>query len=232
MDKSSSFKVQHTKHIAVHSEHPLLCEQSSDSDRRQASILRSKREHEATTAKIALRPIRRRLPRKTPPVQNQPFMDLPRNLHDCYFFYYSTCKKGTNCEYRHEPAALGHEETCKLWQEGKCYNRTCTMRHMKIEKPRSATPCFWEDQPGGCRKPHCVFQHKAPKPQQAPTAAPHPATTSSMMSQVAAAQAQAQAAGAPTAATATPGTTPHMMHTTSPAVVLDYNYATLLPRII
>lgn len=160
-------------------------------------------------------------------------MDLPRNLHDCYFFYYSTCKKGTNCEYRHEPAALGHEETCKLWQEGKCYNRTCTMRHMKIEKPRSATPCFWEDQPGGCRKPHCVFQHKAPKPQQqqpqqqqAP--ASHPATTSSMMSQVAAA---AQATGAATAAT-TAGTTPHMLHTTSPAVVLDYNYATLLPRMI
>lgn len=157
-------------------------------------------------------------------------MDLPRNLHDCYFFYYSTCKKGTNCEYRHEPAALGHEETCKLWQEGKCYNRTCTMRHMKIEKPRSATPCFWEDQPGGCRKPHCVFQHKAPKP-QAPVS--HPATTSSMMSQVAAAaQVAATGAAAAAAATATAGTTPHMMHTTSPAVVLDYNYATLLPRII
>lgn len=61
------------------------------------------------------------------------FMDLPRNLHDCYFYYYSTCKKGSNCEYRHEPAALGHEETCKLWVEGKCYNRQCTMRHMKIE---------------------------------------------------------------------------------------------------
>lgn len=160
-------------------------------------------------------------------------MDLPRNLHDCYFFYYSTCKKGSNCEYRHEPAALGHEETCKLWQEGKCYNRTCTMRHMKIEKPRSATPCFWEDQPGGCRKPHCVFQHKAPKPGQQPgppqqqVPASHPATTSSMMP-------QQVAAGAPTgggaATTATAAT--HLLHTTSPAVVLDYNYATLLPRII
>lgn len=189
------------------------------------SVILQQKQHQTTTAaKIALR--RRRLPRKTPPVQNQPFMDLPRNLHDCYFFYYSTCKKGANCEYRHEPAALGHEETCKLWQEGKCYNRTCTMRHMKIEKPRSATPCFWEDQPGGCRKPHCVFQHKTPKP-QAPTS--HPATTSSMMSQVAAAAAQA-ASGAVAASTA--GTAPHMLHTTSPAVVLDYNYGTLLPRII
>lgn len=161
-------------------------------------------------------------------------MDLPRNLHDCYFFYYSTCKKGSNCEYRHEPAALGHEETCKLWQEGKCYNRTCTMRHMKIEKPRSATPCFWEDQPGGCRKPHCVFQHKAPKPQQQQQVpASHPATTSSMMpQQVAQAQAQAAAGGAAGAAATTAATTTHLLHTTSPAVVLDYNYATLLPRII
>lgn len=60
-------------------------------------------------------------------------MDLPRNLHDCYFFYYSTCQKGKNCDYRHEPAAMGHEESCKMWLEGKCYNRQCTMRHMKIE---------------------------------------------------------------------------------------------------
>ena len=148
-------------------------------------------------------------------------MDLPRNLHDCYFFYYSTCKKGSNCEYRHEPAALGHEETCKLWQEGKCYNRTCTMRHMKIEKPRSATPCFWEDQPGGCRKPHCVFQHKVPKPNGGPS--PHPATTSNMIPQV------PQAASG---ATATTAATTHLLHTTSPGVVLDYNYAALLPRII
>lgn len=159
-------------------------------------------------------------------------MDLPRNLHDCYFFYYSTCKKGSNCEYRHEPAALGHEETCKLWQEGKCYNRTCTMRHMKIEKPRSATPCFWEDQPGGCRKPHCVFQHKAPKPgqagqQQQQVPASHPATTSGMMPQQVPAGAPTGGAAATTATAAT-----HLLHTTSPAVVLDYNYATLLPRII
>lgn len=97
------------------------------------------------------------------------------------------------------------------------------MRHMKIEKPRSATPCFWEDQPGGCRKPHCVFQHKAPKPQ---VPASHPATTSSMMPQQVA---QAATGGVPAT---TAATTTHLLHTTSPAVVLDYNYATLLPRII
>lgn len=30
---------------------------------------------------------------------------------------------------------------------------------MKIERKRNQTPCYWEDR-GGCRKLHCVFQHK------------------------------------------------------------------------
>lgn len=125
-------------------------------------------------------------------------MDLPKN-QDCYFYYYSTCRKGKSCTYRHEPSALGHETPCRLWLENKCYNPTCSMRHMKIQviiffffiintilrnnltdnensfylffgvhsshqKPRSATACFFETQPGGCQKPHCVFQHKLPRP--------------------------------------------------------------------
>jgi len=97
-----------------------------------------------------------------------------RNLHDCYFYYYSTCRKGKSCVFRHEPAALGHDQACKLFLEGKCFNRGCTLRHMKIQKPRSGTQCYWESQPGGCRKPHCVFQHRNPRPGTAgalPTAA-------------------------------------------------------------
>lgn len=90
-------------------------------------------------------------------------MEVPKNLQDCYFFYYSTCKKGSSCSYRHEPSCLGHEEVCKLWLESKCFNRQCTMRHMKIQKPRSQVKCYWEDQPQGCMKPHCVFQHRLPR---------------------------------------------------------------------
>lgn len=56
-----------------------------------------------------------------------------KNLQDCYFFYYSTCKKGNSCQFRHEPTAMGHEETCKLWLESKCFNSKCVMRHMKIQ---------------------------------------------------------------------------------------------------
>lgn len=58
---------------------------------------------------------------------------------------------------------------------------------MKIERKRSQTPCYWEDR-GGCRKLHCVFQHKNRKP-VAQQSVNTPATTS--------AAAAAAAAGIP-----------------------------------
>ncbi|XP_076231677.1 uncharacterized protein LOC143177563 isoform X2 [Calliopsis andreniformis] len=79
---------------------------------------------------------------------------------DCYFFYYSTCKKGGNCPFRHEPSALGCETMCMYWQQGKCFDEHCNFRHMELKKNRKAIPCYWEAQPGGCRKPHCPFMHK------------------------------------------------------------------------
>ncbi|XP_076645816.1 uncharacterized protein LOC143355140 isoform X1 [Halictus rubicundus] len=80
---------------------------------------------------------------------------------DCYFFYYSTCKKGDECPFRHEPSALGCETMCIYWQQGKCLDEHCTYRHMELKKNRKAIPCYWETQPGGCRKPHCSFMHKS-----------------------------------------------------------------------
>ncbi|XP_012148238.1 LOW QUALITY PROTEIN: uncharacterized protein LOC100881252 [Megachile rotundata] len=79
---------------------------------------------------------------------------------DCYFFYYSTCKKGDNCPFRHEPSALGCETMCIYWQQGKCLEEHCNFRHMELKKNRKSIPCYWETQPGGCRKPHCSFMHK------------------------------------------------------------------------
>ncbi|KAH0949422.1 hypothetical protein HN011_009196 [Eciton burchellii] len=81
-----------------------------------------------------------------------------KNL-DCYFFYYSTCKKGDLCPYRHEPSALGCETMCTYWQQGNCLNEHCNFRHMELKKNRKSIPCYWETQPGGCRKPHCPFMH-------------------------------------------------------------------------
>ncbi|PSN53066.1 hypothetical protein C0J52_03975 [Blattella germanica] len=37
------------------------------------------------------------------------------------------------------------------------YYSTC------LKKNRKLIPCYWENQPGGCRKPHCSFQHKNPR---------------------------------------------------------------------
>ncbi|XP_078036643.1 uncharacterized protein LOC144469777 isoform X2 [Augochlora pura] len=78
---------------------------------------------------------------------------------DCYFFYYSTCKKGDECPFRHEPSALGCETMCIYWQQGKCLDEHCNYRHMELKKNRKAIPCYWEKQPTGCRKPHCSFMH-------------------------------------------------------------------------
>ncbi|XP_036139300.1 zinc finger CCCH domain-containing protein 11A isoform X2 [Monomorium pharaonis] len=85
-----------------------------------------------------------------------------KNL-DCYFFYYSTCKKGDFCPYRHEPSALGCETMCTYWQQGNCLNEHCNFRHMELKKNRKSIPCYWETQPGGCRKPHCPFMHASPR---------------------------------------------------------------------
>ncbi|KAK7871627.1 hypothetical protein R5R35_001814 [Gryllus longicercus] len=90
-------------------------------------------------------------------------MDSPRKNNDCYFYYYSTCLKGDMCMFRHEPAALGCETVCTFWQQGKCLNQRCNFRHMELRKNRKIIPCYWENQPGGCRKAHCPFQHKIPR---------------------------------------------------------------------
>ncbi|XP_077994246.1 zinc finger CCCH domain-containing protein 11A-like isoform X2 [Glandiceps talaboti] len=78
---------------------------------------------------------------------------------DCYFFYYSTCAKGDMCPFRHCEEALGNEIMCTLWKAGSCYRDVCKFRHMEPNKNRAIIPCYWESQPGGCQKPHCVFKH-------------------------------------------------------------------------
>ncbi|XP_056252860.1 zinc finger CCCH domain-containing protein 11A isoform X2 [Seriola aureovittata] len=79
---------------------------------------------------------------------------------DCYFFYYSTCTKGDSCPFRHCEAAMGNETVCNLWQEGRCFRTICKFRHMEITKNRKEIPCYWENKPAGCQKPHCAFLHE------------------------------------------------------------------------
>ncbi|XP_072239067.1 zinc finger CCCH domain-containing protein 11A [Leuresthes tenuis] len=82
---------------------------------------------------------------------------------DCYFYYYSTCSKGDSCPFRHCEAAMGNESICNLWQEGRCFRTVCKFRHMEITKNRKEIPCYWENQPAGCQKPHCAFFHERPR---------------------------------------------------------------------
>ncbi|XP_059541495.1 zinc finger CCCH domain-containing protein 11A-like [Myotis daubentonii] len=84
---------------------------------------------------------------------------MPHQGEDCYFFFYSTCTKGDSCPFRHCAAALGNETVCTFWQEGRCFRQVCRFRHMEIDKKRSEIPCYWENQPGGCRKLNCAFHH-------------------------------------------------------------------------
>ncbi|CAL1297664.1 unnamed protein product [Larinioides sclopetarius] len=87
-------------------------------------------------------------------------MATQSSLQDCYFYFYSSCTKGDECPFRHCELALGTETVCSLWREGRCFRSNCKFRHMESRINRSMIPCYWENQPGGCRKPHCVFMHR------------------------------------------------------------------------
>ena len=67
--------------------------------------------------------------------------------------------QGDDCPFRHEASALGNETVCSYWQQGQCSKVRCGFRHMELKKNRSTIACYWESQPGGCRKSHCPFSH-------------------------------------------------------------------------
>ena len=72
--------------------------------------------------------------------------------------------QGDDCPFRHCQLALGSEITCTHWQNGKCLRPSvCKYRHMESRINRSSIQCWFETQPMGCRKPHCVFLHKKPR---------------------------------------------------------------------
>ncbi|XP_052546368.1 zinc finger CCCH domain-containing protein 11A-like isoform X2 [Tympanuchus pallidicinctus] len=97
---------------------------------------------------------------------------MPRKGVDCHFYFNSVCFKGDSCPFRHCEAALGSEEVCKLWMQGRCSSSDCRLRHTKIDKKRSEIPCFWENQPGGCQKAHCPFLHLKERSGNGPTVPP------------------------------------------------------------
>nr|XP_025035939.1 uncharacterized protein C12orf50 homolog isoform X1 [Pelodiscus sinensis] len=83
--------------------------------------------------------------------------------NDCYFYFYSTCIKGSKCRFRHCEKALGSETVCSLWREGRCSHHLCRFRHMEIQQKYNRILCFWETQPLGCVRISCVFHHSKPR---------------------------------------------------------------------
>ncbi|PKU87779.1 zinc finger CCCH domain-containing protein 19 [Dendrobium catenatum] len=56
---------------------------------------------------------------------------------DCVYFLASplTCKKGSECEYRHSEGARINPRDCKFWFSGNCLNPKCLFRHPPLDVP-------------------------------------------------------------------------------------------------
>lgn len=87
------------------------------------------------------------------------------SLEDCYYFLYSSCKRGNKCAYRHCEAAKQNPVLCKQWNEtGNCV-ADCPFRHSHYhkDKKRAEDYCFWEGKEKGCTREFCEFKHTNPE---------------------------------------------------------------------
>ncbi|KAK4743874.1 hypothetical protein SAY87_010186 [Trapa incisa] len=68
------------------------------------------------------------------PVPSSEEEALKRNT-DCVYFLASplTCKKGSECEYRHSDYARVNPRDCWYWLNGNCLNRKCAFRHPPLD---------------------------------------------------------------------------------------------------
>nr|XP_003475944.2 LOW QUALITY PROTEIN: uncharacterized protein C12orf50 homolog [Cavia porcellus] len=82
--------------------------------------------------------------------------------NDCYFFFNSTCIKGSQCRFRHCERPLAVTLVCSLWRREKCLGSTLEFRQMGMQQNCSIS-CFWETQPLGCVKISCIFYHSKPR---------------------------------------------------------------------
>ncbi|KAF8779335.1 hypothetical protein HU200_002768 [Digitaria exilis] len=65
-----------------------------------------------------------------------------RRSTDCIYFLASplTCKKGTECEFRHSDAARMNPRDCWYWFSGNCANPKCSFRHPPLDSLPGAPP--------------------------------------------------------------------------------------------
>ncbi|KAJ7978889.1 Zinc finger CCCH domain-containing protein [Quillaja saponaria] len=73
--------------------------------------------------------------------------DLLKRNTDCVYFLASplTCKKGDDCEYRHNEIARLNPRDCWYWLAGSCLNPICSFRHPPLDGhtgvPSESTDC-------------------------------------------------------------------------------------------
>ncbi|KAK1412121.1 hypothetical protein QVD17_33115 [Tagetes erecta] len=126
---------------------------------------------------------------------------LKRNT-DCVYFLASplTCKKGSECEYRHSDIARVNPRDCWYWLNGNCLNPKCAFRHPPLDglvesdvstpmgplvpaphatpyaTPKQGVACIFF-QKGFCLKGHlCPFLHGPPNSVNNKPAQPGPFT--------------------------------------------------------
>jgi len=88
-----------------------------------------------------------------------------KSLEDCYYFLYSNCRKGDECEYRHRPESKTNPVLCERWSQTKVCTQDCPLRHSyhHLKKKRTDDQCYWETQEGGCTRKFCEFRHRDPQ---------------------------------------------------------------------
>ena len=81
-------------------------------------------------------------------------------IEDCYYYLYSTCKRGDNCGFRHNLLSKQCNILCEEWSKLKTCREECPLRHSyyHLKKNRSEEMCHWEAN-GGCKKEFCEFMH-------------------------------------------------------------------------
>ncbi|KAL5185954.1 Zinc finger CCCH domain-containing protein 34 [Glycine soja] len=104
--------------------------------------------------------------------------DSLKRYTDCVYFLASplTCKKGAECEYRHNEIARLNPRDCWYWLSGQCLNPTCAFRHPPLDGHTGASvpseptqtslpanktmvPCYFFFN-GSCNKgDRCSFLH-------------------------------------------------------------------------
>ncbi|KAK7292074.1 hypothetical protein RIF29_07739 [Crotalaria pallida] len=102
--------------------------------------------------------------------------DLMKRHTDCVYFLASplTCKKGAECEYRHNEVARLNPRDCWYWFNATCLNPTCAFRHPPLDghtgvpsEPtqsslptnKTTVPCYYFFN-GFCNKgDRCSFLH-------------------------------------------------------------------------